>query len=88
MLASVADRDDGTPRRVLVTVKIETNGARCGMRCPWRGPPMMHDQRGCLLFDGDVSGARGGARLPACLALDEPDRTAAEAQAHGLGSQP
>lgn len=58
-------------RFVLVTVKIRTNGDRCDMRCPWRGPPMLRDHRGCLLFDGDVSGARGGPRLPACLALDE-----------------
>lgn len=27
------------------------------------------------------------ARCPACLALDEPERTPEEAQAHGLGSQ-
>lgn len=91
----MAERDDGTPRRLPVVVEIRTFGHRCADWSDSEACQYLDSEWSrCRLFSSELDReeredcAHGYLRVPACLALDEPDRTAAEAQAHGLGSQP
>lgn len=68
-------------RRVLVTVRIATEGTRCGDTCPYLDPfddmaaadDAPDKQPRCTLFHADVEthwDALDFCRVPACLALD------------------
>lgn len=76
-------------RHVLVTVKIATLGAHCGIGetpCPY----LETRERICSLFHEPTPFVyrKGWERAPACLALDDRELTPEEAMAHGFGSQP
>lgn len=70
-------------------VEIRTRGKLCDARRPDACPKLGTYFAVCRLFDKplDVTETGEPLRCPGCLALDEQDRTPAEAYAHGLGAQ-
>lgn len=96
----MSDRDDGTPRTVRLPLVAKTWGRSCNSEyandaCDFlKSDDETGDVDWCDAFrvalTRDVTLQEGlWVRCPACRDLDyEPDRTPAEAQAHGLGSQP